>query len=176
MNWFRKLRRVLDLFLEGLVAVVMGALVVDVTWQVFTRYVLDDPSSWTEELATYLMIWVGLLGASVALRRGAHLGIDYFVAQLSPRRKALIEVFAFLVVAAFSVLVLGIGGTHLVRETLARGQASAALGVQMGYVYLALPISGFFLTLYSVEFLIERIVTVKRGTMTRVGTQSAQQN
>jgi TRAP-type C4-dicarboxylate transport system permease small subunit len=153
---------VLDLFLEGLVAIVMGVLVVDVTWQVFTRHILKDASSWTEELATYLMIWVGLLGASVALRRGAHLGIDYFVAQLAPGSKTLIEVFAFLVIAVFSVLVLGIGGTALVRETLARGQASPALGVQMGYVYLALPISGFFLALYSVEFLIERLAIVAR--------------
>ena len=169
MNWFRKLRRVLDLFLEGLVAIVMGVLVVDVTWQVFTRYVLNDPSSWTEELATYLMIWVGLLGASVALRRGAHLGIDYFVSQLSPRRKTAIEIFAFLVIAVFSVLALGIGGTHLVWTTLARGQASPALGVQMGYVYLALPISGFFLTLYSVEFLIERLVVMKRGAPAQEG-------
>jgi len=169
VNWFRKLRRVLDLFLEGLVAVVMGVLVVDVTWQVFTRHVLNDASSWTEELATYLMIWVGLLGASVALRRGAHLGIDYFVSQLASWKKALIEVFAFSVIAAFSVVVLGIGGTHLVQETLARGQASPALGVQMGYVYLALPISGFFLTLYSVEFLIERLVIVTGGAPAKEG-------
>ena len=157
MDWFRKLRRALDLFLEGLVAIVMGVLVADVTWQVFTRYVLNEPSSWTEELATCLMIWLGLLGASVALRRGAHLGIDYFISQLSPGKRALIQVFAFLVIAVFSVLVLGVGGTHLVRETLGRGQALPALGVQMGYVYLALPTSGFFMTLYSVEFLIERL-------------------
>ncbi|NIX00358.1 MAG: TRAP transporter small permease subunit, partial [Phycisphaerae bacterium] len=54
----------------------MGVLVIDVTWQVITRFVLKNPSSWTEELATYLLIWVGLLGAAVALHRGAHLGID----------------------------------------------------------------------------------------------------
>jgi TRAP-type C4-dicarboxylate transport system permease small subunit len=160
---FRKLRRVLDLCLESLVAIVMGVLVIDVTWQVFTRFVLRDPSSWTEELATYLMIWVGLLGASVALRRGAHLGIDYFVSHFSPRKRTVTEVFVFLVVAAFSILVLGIGGINLVRETLTRGQTSPALGVEMGYVYLALPISGFFLALYSVEFLIERVLLLKTG-------------
>ena len=164
MGAFRKIRRALDLGLEGLVAVVMGVLVIDVTWQVFTRFVLRDPSSWTEELATYLMIWVGLLGASVALRRKAHLGIDYFVSHLSPRKKAATEAFVFLVVAAFSAMVLGIGGVNLVRETLAGGQASPALGVPMGYVYLALPISGFFLTLYSVEFLIEHVAAMRTAS------------
>jgi TRAP-type C4-dicarboxylate transport system permease small subunit len=161
---YRKIRLGLDLFLEGLVAITMGVLVIDVTWQVFTRYVLNDPSSWTEELATYLMIWVGLLGASVALRRGAHLGIDYFVSHLSPRARAGSEIFVFLVVAAFSVAVLIIGGANLVRETLSRGQLSPALGVPMGYVYLALPISGFFLALYSVEFLITRLAILRRAS------------
>jgi TRAP-type C4-dicarboxylate transport system permease small subunit len=163
VHWLGKLRHALDLLLEGLLAIAMGVLVVDVTWQVVSRFVLSDASSWSEELATYLMIWVGLLGASVALRRGAHLGIDYFVSRLSPRGKAVIGAFVFLVVAVFSVLVLGIGGVNLVRETLARGQTSAALRVEMGYVYLALPISGFFLTLYSIEFLIERLAIAIGG-------------
>ena len=161
---YRRIRRGLDLFLEGLVVIVMGVLVIDVTWQVFTRYVLNNPSSWTEELATYLMIWVGLLGASVALRRGAHLGIDYFVSHLSPRTRTASEVFVFLVIAVFSVAVLIMGGANLVRETLSRGQLSPAVRVPMGYVYLALPISGFFLTLYSVEFLIGRLTILKRGS------------
>lgn len=163
MAWFRKIRRVLDLVLEGLLAIVMGVLVIDVTWQVFTRFVLSNPSSWTEELATYLMIWVGLLGASVALRRGAHLGIDYFVSHLSPRKRAATEVFVFAIVAAFSIAVLCVGGWLLVRKVTELGQTSAALRVEMGYVYLALPISGFFLTFYSVEFLIERLIVVVKG-------------
>ena len=73
---FSKVKKILDRSLEVLVTVSMGVLVVDVVWQVFTRYVLRNPSDWTEELATFLMIWVGLLGASVALNRGAHLGLD----------------------------------------------------------------------------------------------------
>ncbi|MBU0639271.1 MAG: TRAP transporter small permease [Planctomycetes bacterium] len=170
MDWWRRLRRVLDTGLEGLLAIVMTVLVVDVTWQVFTRYVLNNPSSWTEELATYLMIWVGLLGASVALRRGAHLGIDYFVSHLSPRKRAATEVFAFLITGLFSVLVLGIGGARLVLQTLERGQTSPALDLKMGHVYLALPISGFFLALYSVEALLERVVRTARGAATHGAT------
>ena len=61
---FAKIKKVFDRFLEILLTVVMTILVLDVVWQVFTRYILKDPSSWTEELATFLMIWVGMLGAS----------------------------------------------------------------------------------------------------------------
>ena len=151
----RKIKFVLDKSLEMLVTAAMGVLVVDVVWQVFTRYVMKSPSTWTEELATFLMIWVGLLGSSVALNRGAHLGIDYFVLKLSQRNKLYVELFVFLSIAIFSLLVLCIGGAQLVRITLANNQVSAALGLKMGYVYLAIPVSGFFLVIYSVEFFIE---------------------
>jgi TRAP-type C4-dicarboxylate transport system permease small subunit len=164
---FSKVKKILDRALEVLVTVSMAVLVIDVVWQVFTRYVLRDPSDWTEELATFLMIWVGLLGASVALNRGAHLGIDYFVLKFSAKKRLYTEVFVFFCVALFSLLVLVIGGTDLVRITMRTNQIPPALGAKVGlkmwHVYLALPISGFFLVLYSVEFFIERIVALIEG-------------
>jgi TRAP-type C4-dicarboxylate transport system permease small subunit len=165
MAVWKQIRRILDRSLETLVTLVMGVLVLDVSWQVFTRYCMPKPSIWTDELATFLMMWVGLLGASVALKHKAHLGIDYFVLKLSPKRRAMTAVFAYACVALFSLLAMLIGGSILVTVVLRYGQTSAALGVKMGYVYLCVPISGFFLTLYSVEFLIERLVALKRGTV-----------
>lgn len=158
-----KIKKILDRTLEVLVTVSMAFLVLDVTWQVFTRFVLKDPSSWTEELATFLMIWVGLLGASVALNRGAHLGIDYFTSKMSPQKRIYTELFSFFCIAVFSLLVLVVGGLRLVTITLQNNQLSPALGIKMGHVYLALPISGFFLVLYSLESFIEKIVAIFRG-------------
>ena len=160
-----KIKSGLDRSLEFLVAAVMGVLVIDVAWQVFTRFVLKDPSSWTEELATFLMIWVGLLGASVALNRKAHLGVDYFVGKLTPAKRLGTEIAVFSCVALFSFFVLILGGARLVSITLMREQVSPALQLKMGYVYLALPISGFFLVLYSLEFLVgtaRGLVALKR--------------
>jgi TRAP-type C4-dicarboxylate transport system permease small subunit len=148
---FFKLKKLLDKTLEFLVTISMGVLVIDVVWQVITRYLLKNPSSWTEELATFLMIWVGLLGASVALNRGAHLGIDYLVSKLSRRKALCVSLFVFAVIAAFSLLVMVVGGGQLVHRTLVTNQVSPALGLKMGYVYLAIPISGFFLVIYSIE-------------------------
>lgn len=157
---FAKIKKVFDGFLEILLTVVMTVLVLDVVWQVFTRYILKDPSSWTEELATFLMIWVGMLGASVALYRGAHLGIDYFVGKFSARKKIYTEIFVFVCIGLFSLLVMLIGGVQLVNRTFALGQVSPAMKIRMGYVYLALPVSGFFLVMYSIELLIERVVAL----------------
>ncbi len=152
---FLKAKKVLDRALEILVMVVVAVLVVDVLWQVFTRFILADPSSWTEELAIFLLIWVALLGAAVALNRGAHLGIDYFVGKLDKKTKIYVEIFVFFCIACFSFFVMILGGIDLVRTLV---QTSPALGIRMGYVYLAVPISGGFMLLYSVLALIERLI------------------
>lgn len=152
------IKKILDWFLEILVMIVMGVLVVDVLWQVFSRYVLRAPSKWTEELAIFLLIWAALLGAAVATGRGAHLGIDYFVQKLPPRDRLRAEIFGFLCIVLFAFFVMIIGGTELVRITLRLQQKSPALGVQMGYVYLAVPISGFFMLLYGGIGLCERVI------------------
>ncbi len=158
----RTVKKWLDRFLELLTAVTMGALVLDVTWQVITRFVLKNPSSWTEELATFLMIWVGLLGAAVALNRGAHLGIDYFVGKFSVKKRLLSQILVYAVVAGFALFVLVIGGWRLVAITFSRGQTSPALSLPMGFVYLAAPVSGFFMLIYSVEFCVETIFKYRK--------------
>jgi TRAP-type C4-dicarboxylate transport system permease small subunit len=160
---FKTIKNILDRALEILVMVVMAALVIDVSWQVFTRLVLKKPSTGTEELAVFMIIWVSLLGAAVALNRGAHLGIDYFVGKLPIRAKIYTEVFVFFCIALFSLCVMVIGGISLVARTLELGQISPVWGVKIGYVYLAIPISGCFLVFYSVIGLVERVVElVKR--------------
>ena len=160
---FRLIKKALNHLLELLVMVVVAVLVVDVLWQVFTRFILKNPSTWTEELAVFMLIWVSLLGAAVALNRGAHLGIDYFVGKLSQRKRLYTEVFVFLCISLFSLTVMVLGGIDLVVSTLKLQQLSPALEVKVGYVYLAVPISGFFLMLYSVIGLVERLAQLFKG-------------
>ncbi len=165
---WKAIKKVLDRSLEILLIIVMAALVLDVVWQVFTRYTnklfpeFIKPSDWTGELATFLLIWVGMLGASVALYRGSHLGIDYFMGKLSARKRLFTEVFVYLCIAVFSLTVMLIGGLKLTMLTFEKGQNAPALGIKMGYIYLTMPISGFFLVVYSVELMIEKIVAIAR--------------
>ncbi len=158
-----KLKQVIDRILAWIVIVVMAVLVIDVLWQVFTRFVLRDPSSFTEELARYLMIWVGLLGASYAAGRRMHLAVDLLPAKLTGRRKhylgLVIEGFTLL----FALLVLVVGGTRLVGVMLYLGQTSPALQIPLGYVYLAVPISGVFFTFYTIFFIAEQLQALREA-------------
>lgn len=147
--------------LEKLLILLVGALVLDVLWQVASRFLLRSPSSWTDELATLLIIWVALLGASVAFIRNSHLGVDYFVGKLAPRARLISEVIVFALVGFFALVVLIIGGVKLVSLTLLTEQVSPALGVKMGHVYLALPISGCFILLVAIETMVEKIAALR---------------
>ncbi len=155
-----KIKHKLILSLEIAVIIITGLLVLDVVWQVFTRYLLKNPSTWTEELATMLLMWMALLGASVAFARKGHLGVDYFVGKLSFKNKALVEIAVHIFVSFFAFIMI-YGGYKIVSFTLSTNQVSAALGIKMGYVYLAIPISGFFILILSIENLYEKLSSLK---------------
>jgi len=157
------IKNALNRLLEQVVIWAMGILVLDVVWQVLSRYILNSPSSWSEELAIILLIWVSLLGASVAFVRKSHLGVDFFVNKMSPGNRQRSELVVHLVVAFFAVSVLLFGGSRIVYLTLLYGQRTPALGIKMGLVYLALPLSGFFILIFSIEQLIEAVNRLKHG-------------
>jgi TRAP-type C4-dicarboxylate transport system permease small subunit len=137
--------------LGWLLALLMGVMVLDVTWQVVSRFVLRAPSSFTEELAGFLLIWIGLLGAAYCLRTGSHLGIDLLVARLQGRGRRAAAILAHSLVAAFAFSTMVIGGLQLVRLAFHLNEISAALGIRVGFVYLALPLSGSLMTAFAIE-------------------------
>ncbi len=149
--------------LEIALIVAMAALVLDVLWGVLSRMLakwgmLESQSSWTEELARFLMIWVGLLGTSLAFEKGAHLGIDYFVEKFHPAARKILKLAALAVVLAFAVGVLVVGGWQLVSRTLELGQVTPALDIPKGWVYLAVPISGVFTCIFTLAQIFDVIV------------------
>lgn len=146
----RRIKDVVDGALGWLLAGLMGLSVLNVTWQVFSRYVLKNPSAYTEELARYLLIWIGLLGSAYAVGRGMHLAIDLLPQALhGPSRRRLDQVIAMFVLL-FAATVLVWGGAKLVWMTLYLGQNSAAMRIPLGYVYLAVPVSGALMIYYAI--------------------------
>ena len=149
----RGITRVLSVFLM----VLMAAIVLDVTWQVITRFILKNPSSFTEELAGFLLIWIGILGASYALYTRSHLGIDILTYKLKGVKKQTAEIVVYTIVILFALFVMVFGGIRLVRLTLEPNQISAAVGIPIGYVYLVLPISGILMIYYSGIFILQSL-------------------
>ena len=159
-----RIRFYVDKALEWLLVVIMGVSVINVLWQVFTRFVIRDPSTYTEELARFLLIWVALFGASYAVSKRLHLAIDYFTLKFTGRRKLFSGLFIDLCVFMFALFAMVVGGIRLVTLTFTLEQVSAALQVKLGYVYLVLPLSGFLIMFYTAIQMSEHIhqLLVKR--------------
>jgi len=150
----QKLTELITKILSVVLIVLMAAIVIDVVWQIFTRFILRDPSSYTEELAGFLLIWIGLLGASYALHTKAHLGIDILTSKLEGTRRRLSIISIYSLVVLFALFILVIGGMRLVNITFTLAQISPAMGIPMGYVYIVLPLTGILMIYYSIMFMI----------------------
>jgi TRAP-type C4-dicarboxylate transport system permease small subunit len=141
-----KVSRVLEIFLISIFAL----LVVDVLFQVFSRYILGTSFTWTEELARFSLIWMTILGAAYLNGKREHLSMDFLYQKLSVtnKRKAsiLIEILVFL----FALVVMVIGGFNLVYTTLHLEQLSGTLRIPLGYVYAVMPASGLLIMLFCV--------------------------
>ncbi len=152
-----KLTKGITKILSFILIVLMAVMVLDVTWQVITRFIMKNPSSFTEELAGFLLIWIGLLGASYALHTRAHLGIDVLTFKLIGVKKQAVEILIYTIVLLFAFFVMVIGGFRLVNLTFTLNQISPAMGLKMGYVYLVIPVTGILFIYYSIDFIVQAI-------------------
>ncbi|OKO99764.1 TRAP transporter small permease [Xenorhabdus eapokensis] len=127
----------------------LAFLVLCVSWQVISRYVLDAPSTETDELARYLFMWVAMIGAAYTTGQHRHLAIDLLMMKLTGVKKSIIGLIIQAAIILFSSIVLLYGGSLLVSSTLENGQITPVLGWKMGYIYLCLPISGILMIFYA---------------------------
>ena len=145
-----KLYHSINRIIEVVLVAIFALLVLDVLWQVFGRYVLNQSFSFTEEFARFALIWLAILGAAYLNGKRDHLSMDYLLQKLSleklAKRMQIIEVLMFI----FALVVMVIGGGNLVYTTLYLGQVSPAMHVSLGYVYSIVPISGLLIMFYSI--------------------------
>lgn len=151
-----KLRNQIDLFLGRTLVVIMAVMVVNVLWQVFTRYVTGSPSSFTDELARYLMIWIGILGAAYVSGRNMHVAIDVLPQKAGPKTQKRLAFIVNGLIIAFALVALVIGGIRLVYISYVLGQHSPALNMPLFAVYLVLPISGLLIIYYKTSDILNK--------------------
>lgn len=136
---------------EGLaVSTLLVVITVVATAQVVTRYVLKVPTPWIEELARYLMVWMVLLGAGLAVRSDSHLAIDALRFVLPRRAARWLQVGLQTIVLIFGCYYAWISYLYLIRQ-VEGGQVSPGMQISMGWVFAALVVGGVLIMVHSVE-------------------------
>ena len=144
----KQLRKILNYALKVLAGVSFLAMVVLTCWQVFTRYILQNPSSWSEELVSYLFAWMALLGASIVVGERGHMNIPIVVERMGKKGRKFFAIFAEIIALAFAGVILVYGGLQI--TNLAMGQMTSSLGVPIGVFYIVLPLSGVINIIYTI--------------------------
>lgn len=146
----------------GLEELVVGILLIIITvavcLQVFNRYLIGASIPWTEELARYCFLWLTFIGTSLGVKKSSHLSVDLIRGLLREKGNKTLSLFVYLIFLTFCLVVV-IAGLGVFQKMMQFRQASPGLGIQMGYVYLSVPV-GLALTSFRI---IQKIMGIFKG-------------
>ncbi len=146
---WKTIKHVTAVSLGWMAIVVFLVLVIDVLWGVMTRNFLGEQARWSEELARFLLVWVAFLGGAIAYLDDKHLGVDILVSGFDGGARRVSRVVTHGLVFLFALFVMGIGGSSLVIDRFQSGQELPALQINKAWFYLAVPVSGFLISLFA---------------------------
>ena len=159
-----KVTNTLNKIIEITMIILIAAMVFGNFWQIFTRFILGNAASWTEEFLRYALIWLTMLGVPYAYGKNQHIAIEFVVNTFSAKGKQIDQVFIECVVGFISVFVMIIGGIMVTGN--AAGQVSPALGMPMQYYYIGIPICGALMLVYLLPRLLDDIKALRSGKET----------
>ena len=142
------LKKKLDKAIEVFIMILLAFMVIVAIWQVSSRYVFNSPSTISEELLRYSLIWLAMIGSAYMFGLREHMSITFFVEKFGEEVVRKLSILSEVIIVVFSLFVLVYGGVNITLLTMK--QVSAALGISMGYIYFVLPLSGILMIFYGV--------------------------
>ncbi|MFC4554714.1 TRAP transporter small permease [Georgenia faecalis] len=148
-------KKVLDTLLAWFTIVLFAVLVLVVVWQVASRELVGTPSTWSEEAARQLFVWLGFLASAYVFSTRGHIAVEFVVRKLPERAERVVAILVQALILTFAVVVLVWGGWRASQG--AWGQNLSALPFTIGQMYLAMPVAGVLIALYCVYFIVAMI-------------------
>lgn len=149
------MKKLLDNVTEVLMCILLTSMVLAASWQVFTRFVLNSPSTLTEEFLRYSLIWLTMIGGAYAFGKGKHVAMLFLIRKFSKDVQSKVGIIVDITVAIFAIIILIYGGAVTFNNAI--GQVSAALGMPMQFLYLSLIVSGVLMFFYTVSNIINQL-------------------
>lgn len=147
-------RNGLNKVMEILCSTILAAMVLVVLYQVFARKVLNNPNTVTEELVRFCLVWVSMLASAYVVGKKGHLCVTLLSDNLNEKGRRFLEIIVQVLFLLFAAVIMIYGGWQASLVTM--GQISPSLSIPMGYVYLAVPVSGAIMLVYSLMNLLDR--------------------
>lgn len=135
----KTLEKILDSVMRFLMALSMFILVAFGTWQIFSRWVLKDPSTFTDELLRYVLIIAGMIGSAYCFYRDEHLALTLVSDRAKGVFKLILDIFIEACILFFVVYVFIYGGMKLSSTAT---NVSSVMRIPMKTLYLIEPVCG----------------------------------
>lgn len=136
---------------EAAAAVLIGFIVCCNAAQIFFRYVLQTPLSWTDEAMRYAMVWVAFLAGSALVFRQEHMALNIIDSVRSRFIAWLLRAFVLIAIFGFAVLLIIYGWPLAMRNAR---QLSPSAQIPLVYAYIAVPAGGILMALYAAWLLL----------------------
>lgn len=136
------------------IALLLAVMTALITWQVFARYVMGSPLSFSEEIARFSMIWMTMLGAGYAFRYGTLISVDIVAELASERVERLVAIGIAIASGVFAYVLLTEGWSLANRVS---GQTAPSTRVSMLWLYAAMPVGAALIIINAVGLLIDQV-------------------
>lgn len=151
-------KKILAKLLAGMATILLSIMTLLVLYQVYTRYVLNSPAAFTEELVRYSLIWTGFIGAAYAFLTRQHMCLVLVRDKLNPSAKRVLMIVIDVLILVFAIFVITVGGFKLAMS--AQKVFSALLGIPRSLVYAMAPISGIFIIIAQIISIYEDVTGI----------------
>lgn len=142
-----KLLKLLDKNLERyLMLILLLGMTLVLGIQIVFRFVINDPLTWSEELARFMFIWSAFLSIGFCLKEGISLKIDTLISMFSKKVQAIIYMAGDIIMAVFFIYLLPASWEFAYASVLS-GQTSAACHIPMYFIQISLMV-GFALAAF----------------------------
>ncbi|WP_422124348.1 TRAP transporter small permease [Planococcus sp. X10-3] len=154
--------KIIDNFnkLVGLIlALMLAVMSILILTQIFTRFVINYPLHWTEEVARYLMVYSVFLGAALALRQNKLIAIELLNQALGESKEKILKVIIMLISLVFFIILFFQGIEIL---GMVNVQTSAGLGISMAIPYAAIPVGAALMAINAIAVILETLLHFKK--------------
>ena len=122
---------------------------------VFCRYILNNPIYWSEEISRYILIWLTMVAASIAIKERSHIRLTAFVGRLPNVVSIIIEIVILLIIIGVIIIVTKYSWIMVVKNS-ARTY-SPSIAISMLWPHTALPVGFSLIIFQSIFVLFENI-------------------
>lgn len=135
-------------------AVLTVAMTVIVLYDVFRRYVLNDPTIWAFDIASFLLVYIIFLGLGQALQDGSHVSVDLFLDLTRGRTRRALRLLGLILTVLYGGILTWVISRYTIQAIEEDWKAISLVPIQLKYVYVVGPVGSLLFTLTAIALTI----------------------